>query len=315
MKSWTLACTVAAALSGCGNPAPPAMQGYVEGEYVRIAAPFSGTLVALDAQRGSQVSAGSPLFALESENEDSARREAGERVKRAQAQAEDLRKGRRPTEITAARAQLAQAQVASSLSERDYARQLDLVSKGFVSQSRADEARAARDRDRGKLAEINAELQTVLAGTRPDEIRAAEAEAAAARESFKQADWRLRQRSVAATVGGTVTDTLFVRGEWVPAGSPVVTVLPPGNVKVRFFVPEPRLGALKLGQKVSIACDACGTGLEAVVAFISPQAEFTPPVIYSKDNRAKMVFLVEARPAAEHAARLHPGQPVDVTLP
>ncbi|MEO5676982.1 MAG: HlyD family efflux transporter periplasmic adaptor subunit [Usitatibacter sp.] len=317
MKTRALAGSIAAALAlaGCGNPAPPALQGYIEGEYVRIAAPFAGTLVALDAQRGSQVSAGSPLFALESENEDSARREAEERVKRAQAHAENLRKGRRPTEITAARAQLTQAQAAAGLSERDYARQQDLVSKGFVSQSRADEAGAARDRDRGKLAEINAELQTVLAGTRPDEIRAAEAEVAAARESLKQADWRLRQKSVAATVGGTVTDTLFVRGEWVPAGAPVVAMLPPGNVKVRFFVPEPRLGALKVGQKVALACDACGPGLEATVAYIASQAEFTPPVIYSKDNRAKMVFLVEARPAAEQAARLHPGQPVDVTLP
>ena len=315
MRHATLLLPIAIVLAGCGNSAPPALQGYIEGEYVRIAAPFAGTLVALDAQRGSQVSAGSPLFALESENEDSARREAEERVKRAQAQSEDLRKGRRPTEITAARAQLTQAQAAAGLSERDYARQQDLVSKGFVSQSRADEARAARDRDRGKLAEINAELQTVLAGTRPDEIRAAEAEVAAARESLKQADWRLRQKSVAATVGGTVTDTLFVRGEWVPAGAPVVAMLPPGNVKVRFFVPEPRLGALKVGQKVALACDACGPGLEATVAYISSQAEFTPPVIYSKDNRAKMVFLVEARPAAEQAARLHPGQPVDVTLP
>ncbi len=316
MKTTRFAGTIAAVLTltGCGNPAPPGLQGYVEGEYVRIAAPFAGTLVALDAQRGSQVAAGSALFALESENEDSGRREAEERVKRAQAQAENLRKGRRPSEITAARAQLGQAQVASSLSERDYARQLDLVAKGFVSQSRADEARAARDRDRGKVAEIAAELQTVLAGSRPDEIRAAEAETAAARESLKQADWRLRQKTVASTVAGTVTDTLYVRGEWVPAGSPVVVVLPPGNVKVRFFVPEPRLGALKVGQKVSIACDGCGAGIEAAIAFISPQAEFTPPVIYSKDSRAKMVFMVEARPAPELAVRLHPGQPVDVTL-
>ena len=154
MNARTRACSIAAVLTltGCGSPAPPALQGYVEGEYVRIAAPFAGTLVALDAERGSKVSVGSPLFALESENEDSARREAEERVKRAQARAEDLRKGRRPTEIAASRAQLAQAQAASSMSERDYARQQDLVAKGFVSQSRADEARAARDRDRGKLA-------------------------------------------------------------------------------------------------------------------------------------------------------------------
>jgi HlyD family secretion protein len=116
-------------------------------------------------------------------------------------------------------------------------------------------------------------------------------------------------------VAGVVTDTLFVKGEWVPAGSPVVAILPPANVKVRFFVPEPKLGAVKVGQKVSVACDACGNPLEATVSFVAPQAEFTPPVIYSKDSRAKLVFLVEARPDPADAARLHPGQPVDVTLP
>jgi len=314
MKRLKLAAAALLALAGCADSTPPALQGYVEGEFVRIAAPFAGTLVRLDAQRGQLVAAGAPLFALEAENEDAARREAEERVKRAQAQVDDLRRGRRPTEIQASSAQLAQVQVVASLSEKEYARQTDLVAKGFVSQQRADEAKAARDRDRGKVAELTAELATARSGARPDEIRAAQAEAAAARESLAQADWRLRQKSVAATVAGRITDTLFVRGEWVPAGSPVVTVLPPANVKVRFFVPEPRLGAVKVGQKVALACDGCDAGLEATIAWISPQAEFTPPVIYSKDNRSKMVFLVEAKPAAAQAARLHPGQPVDVRL-
>lgn len=311
------ACIVAfvALAAGCGNKEPAVLQGYVEGDYVRVAAPFAGTLVKLDAVRGATVEVGAPLFALEAESEDAARREANERVRRAQAQAEDLRKGKRPTEIESSRAQLAQAQVTASLSDKELARQLDLVAKGFVSQQRADEARAARDRDRNRVAELQADLDTARSGSRPDEIRAAEAEAAAAREALAQADWRLRQKTVAATVAGTVTDTLFVRGEWVPAGAPVVALLPPGNVKVRFFVPEPRLGAIKVGQRVALACDGCSAGLGATIAFIAPQAEYTPPVIYSKDSRAKLVFLVEARPAAEDAVRLHPGQPVDVTLP
>jgi HlyD family secretion protein len=307
-------CLAALALAACGDSAPPPWQGYVEGEYVRIAAPFGGTLVKLDVERGRRVEAGAPLFALEAESEQAARREAEERLRRAQAQADDLRKGRRPTEIESVRAQLAQAQVVANLSEKEYARQLDLVSRGFVSQQRADEARAARDRDRNKVAELQADLATARSGARPDELRAAEAEAAAAREALAQADWKLRQKTVAATVSGTVTDTLFVRGEWVPAGAPVVAVLPPGNVKVRFFVPEPRLGAIKLGQKVTLACDGCGAAVDADIAFIATQAEFTPPVIYSKDSRAKLVFLVEARPSPADALKLHPGQPVDVSL-
>ena len=305
---------LAFAVAACGNSTPPTLQGYVEGEYVRVAAPFAGTLVRLDAQRGQEVRAEAPLFALEAGNEAAGRREAEERVKRAQAHVDDLRKGLRATEIDAVRAQLAQAEVVAELSAKEHARQLDLVSKGFVSRQRADEAKAARDRDRGRVAELRARLATARSGARPDEIRASEAEARAAREALAQSEWKLRQKSVSATVAGTVADTQFVRGEWVPAGAPVVTLLPPENRKVRFFVPEPQLGAVKPGQRVAIACSGCAPDLSATVTFISPQAEFTPPVLYSKDNRAKLVFMVEARPDAAQAAGLHPGQPVDVRL-
>jgi len=315
MKRHLIPLAAAALLAACGDKEPPTLQGYVEGEYVRVAAPFAGTLVSLDAQRGTQVQPGAPLFALEAESEDAAKREAQERLRKALAQVEDLKKGKRPTEIASVNAQLSQAEVAARLSEREWQRQLDLVSKGFVSQSRADEAKAARDSDRKKVEQMQNDLGTAQAGSRPDEIRAAEAEAAAARETLAQADWKLRQKSVTATVAGTVSDTLFTRGEFVPAGSPVVSILPATNVKVRFFVPETKLGGIKVGQKVTLACDGCGNPIDAAVSFIAPQAEFTPPVIYSKDNRAKLVFLVEAKPAAQDATRLHPGQPVDVKLP
>jgi len=314
MKNAIGMAALAALLCGCGTKEAPTLQGYVEGEFVRVAAPFAGTLVKLDAQRGRAVQAGAALFALEAENENAARREAQERLRRAEAQVEDLRKGRRASEIEASRAQLAQAEAASLYSQKELARQEDLVAKGFVSRQRLDEAKAARDRDRSRVAELQADLNTARSGSRPDEIRAAQAEAQAAKAALEQADWRLRQRSVAATVSGTVIDTLFVQGEWVPAGAPVVTLLPPGNVKVRFFIPETKLGAVKLGQSVDLACDGCGAPVAAEITFVAPQAEFTPPVIYSKDNRSKLVFLVEARPAAADASKLHPGQPVDVTL-
>jgi HlyD family secretion protein len=305
---------LAVTLAACRGEPPETLQGYVEGEYVRIAAPFAGTLVRLEVQRGQQVAEGAPLFALEAESEQAGRREAEERMKRAAAQVEDLRKGLRPTEIEAVRAQLAQAEVVAGLAEKELARQTDLVARGFVSQQRADEARAARDRDRNRVAELRAQLATARAGSRPDEIRAAEAETAAARAALAQADWRVRQKSVASTVAGLVNDTLFTRGEWVPAGAPVVSVLPPENVKVRFYVPEPRLAAVKIGQQVQVSCDGCPAGIAANVSFVASQAEFTPPVIYSRENRARLVFLVEARLAAG-GPRLHPGQPVEVRLP
>jgi len=306
---------LAAALAACGKSDPPSLQGYIEGEYVRVAAPFAGTLLELQTARGNQVEAGTPLFVLEQENEDAARREAAENVRKAEAQAENLRKGPRATELETSRAQLAQARTTAGNSEREWKRQLDLVSKGFVSQSVADAAKTTRDRDHDKVVELESALATLESGSRPDEIRAAEAEAAAAKQSLAQADWKLKQKTVASTVAGVVNDTLFVRGDWVPAGAPVVSVLPPANVKARFFVPETELGRVKVGQAVKLACDGCGAPVDAKVSFIAPQAEFTPPVIYSRDSRAKLVFLVEARPAPADAAKLHPGQPVDVTLP
>lgn len=305
---------IALAAAACGAPQEAVLQGYAEGEFVRIGAPFAGTLVSLDVHRGERVEAGVPLFALEAENEAAVRREAGERLAQAQARLDNLRKARRPTEIDAVRAQLAQAKAAASLSIADFKREEELVSKGFLSRQRLDEARTAVARDRARVDELEAQLATAQLAARPDEIRAAQADASAALAAVEQADWRLKQKSAVATVSGVVTDTLFVRGEWVGAGQPVVTLLPPGNIKARFHVEEPRLGAVKVGQAVELRCDGCSEPIPARVTWISPQAEFTPPVIYSKDSRARLVYLVEARPPPAHAERLKPGQPLDVVL-
>jgi HlyD family secretion protein len=314
MKRIAIALAFPLALAACGKPDPGVLQGYVEGEFVRVAAPFPGMLVSLDVRRGAQVAAGAALFTLESERENAARNEAQERMRKAQATVDDLRKGKRPTEVDAVRAQLAQAEATASFSDKEYQRALGLVEKGFISPNKLDETRTARDRDRNRVVELANELATARLGARPDEIRAAEAEAAAARASLAQAAWSLKQKSVMAPVAGAVSDTLFAQGDYVAAGTPVVSLLPPANVKIRFFVPETRLAAVRVGQKVAVACDGCAS-TTAAITFIAPQAEFTPPVIYSKENRAKLVFLVEAKPSPEDAAKLHPGQPVDVTLP
>ena len=304
---------VAAALGACDHTVEGVVQGYAEGEYVRIAAPFAGNLQSLQVTRGSQVNAGAPLFALEQLNEEAARREAAERVRNAEAQTADLRKSRRPSEIEAVRAQLAQARASLKLSTVNLARQEQLVASNFVSKSAVDDARAAVERDRARAGELEAQVATAQLAGRQDEIRAAEANAEAARAALAQADWKLAQKSVKAPVAGLVNDTNYVAGEWVPAGSPVVSLLPPQNIKIRFFVAEPMLGAVKLGQPVNVRCDGCAAPLAAQVTFISPQAEYTPPVIYSRETRAKLVYLIEARTAPEDAVKLHPGQPVEVT--
>ncbi|MGE5027604.1 MAG: HlyD family secretion protein [Betaproteobacteria bacterium] len=304
----------ATALAGCSHEASPLFQGYAEGELVRVAAPYAGSLTTLAVQRGAQVGAGTPLFTLEQDNEKAARAEAAENLKRAEAQLENLKKGKRPPELEAIVAQREQARAALKLSEADFARDDQLAKAGFISSQKLDADRASLKRDRERLNELEAQLVTAKLAARVDEIRAAEAAVAAARATLARADWSLAQKSVVAPVAGLVQDTLYVQGEWVPAGSPVVSLLPPQNIKVRFFVPEARIGSLKTGQAVRMTCDGCNAPIPGAISYISPQAEYTPPVIYSRENRNKLVFLVEARPAPADAAKLHPGQPVDVRL-
>jgi HlyD family secretion protein len=209
---------------------------------------------------------------------------------------------------------LTQAEAQLRLSEAQLKRQERLVASRFTSRETLDEARAARDQDRARIVELKAQLATARLAAREDEIRAAEAEVAAAKAALAQAEWRVDQRSVRSSVEGQVTDTLYVRGEWVPAGSPVVELLPPANIKLRFFVPEPELGAIRLQQPVSVTCDGCPAPIPARITFIAPEAEYTPPVIYSRESREKLVFLVEAHSSPEDAVKLHPGQPVEVRL-
>lgn len=305
-----LTCTVTA----CQPQGERPLQGYVEGEYVRVAAPFAGALQQLAVSRGGQVAVGAPLFSLESENEVAARRQAERQLRSAEARLANLLTGKRPPEVATVAEQLKQALAARELSAANLQRQESLAKSGFISGAALDDARMQLKRDDAAVAQFQASVATAKLPGRPDEIRVAEADAAAAREALAQADWRLAQRTIAAPAAGRVNDTYYVIGDWVPAGNPVVNLLPAGNVKIRFFAPEPIIGRLKPGQSLTFACDGCGAPMPATITFISDRAEFTPPVLYSKENRAKLVYLIEARPAAEVAVRLNPGQPVDVTI-
>lgn len=314
MKPTLMVLAMASLLAAC-QPAPTnSFPGYAEGEFVRLAAPFAGSLTTLNVKRGDQVAANAPLFALEQENERAARDEAVARLTRAEAQWGNLRTGRRPDEIAAIRAQLDQAEAAQKLSAADLARTAALVKSGFLSPTRLDEARTGAERDRARVAELNAQIRVAQLAGRPAELAASAADIKAAGELLAQAEWKLAQKSQRAPMAAMVVDTLYNRGEWVQAGAPVISLLPPENIKLRFFIPQQQLGQVKVGQAVQVSCDGCAAPIAANISFISPQAEYTAPLIYSKENRATLVFLVEARPAPADAVKLHPGQPVEVKL-
>jgi HlyD family secretion protein len=299
-------------LAACSAPPAPGWSGYVEGEYVYIAAPLGGSLETLAVRRGQAVKRGAPLFALESESERAAREEAAARLAAAQAQASDADKGRRPDEVAVTQAQFAQARAEAELAAAEYARQRALMAQGFISQSRLDDARTAMEQARQRTAEMTAALRVANLPAREDQRRAAQAGAQAAQQELRQSEWRTQQKQQRAPADAIVADTYFRAGEWVPAGQPVVALLPPGQTKARFFVPEAQLASVAIGQAVAIHCDGCGAPIPARIDFIATQAEYTPPVIYSNSQRSRLVFMVEARPDAKDGARLKPGQPVDV---
>jgi HlyD family secretion protein len=296
----------------CSETGTNTFQGYVEGEFVYVASPLGGQLEVLSVRRGQTVKVDDPLFQLDKDSETAAVHESLERLRQMQNRLADLQKGKRPSEIAALEARLQEAAAARELSEETLKRREKLHGEGSISQEELDRARTAEERDASRVREVKADLETARLGGRTDEIKAIRAEVQAAAARVEQARWNLDQKFQAAPRQGLVFDTLFRVGEWVPAGRPVVVLLPPENIKVRFFVPEKVVGSLAVGEQVLVSFDSSGPPTAATISFISPEAEYTPPVIYSSQSRAKLVFMVEARPEPGAADRLHPGQPVDV---
>jgi HlyD family secretion protein len=310
----SLACAALATLAACSSPDHDAYQGYVEGEFVYLASSQGGRLDKLGVQRGQEVAAKTALFALEAANETAAVQQSAQQLAAAEATLADIRVGKRPQEVDVTRAQLAQAEVSAANAAQQLVRDEAQQRAGGISLSQLDQSRTQSLTAAAQVRQLRAQLAVDTLPSREAQIRAQVAQVDAARASLAQAQWKLDQKSVTTAQAGKVYDTLYREGEWVASGSPVVRLLPPGNVKVRFFVPEALIGAVKTGQQVSIICDGCGEAISAQVSYIATEAEYTPPIIYSNENRSKLVFMIEAHPAVADASRLRPGQPVEVRL-
>ncbi|BET10620.1 HlyD family secretion protein [Pandoraea sputorum] len=302
-----------ALLAGCGNRGPEPWQGYVEGEFVYVASSQAGTLQSLAVTRGQEVKAGDVLFDLESTFERAAQAHARETLASAEAQLRDLGTGKRPDEIDVLKAQLTQAIAARDKARSQFDRDQAQYAAGGISREQLEASRADARTTDARVQELQASLAVARLPGREAQRQSQAAQVDVARASLAQADWQLSQKHAVASAAGRVYDTMYRVGEWVAAGSPVVRLLPPANIKVRFFVAEAALGELRAGQTVHIACDGCGAGVDARVTYVANQAEYTPPVIYSNDTRDKLVYMIEAHPAAADAIKLNPGQPVQVT--
>lgn len=296
-----------------GEPTGPRpFLGYVEADSIFVAPKAGGRLVSLRAEEGESVQAGDELFALDSETETAAVASAEARLAQAKAELAGLKVPRqRPPEIAALEAKREQALASAELSKAELERQQRLYEERTAPEARLDQARTAYRRDIAGVTEVARQIEAANLPGRDEEIAAAEANVEASRAALDQARSALADRSVAVPEGGRVLDLLYRIGEMVPAGQPVAEILPPANLLVRFYVPEAELAHLGQGDRVAISCDGCPPDLSGRISFVASEAEFTPPVIFSREERSKLVFRLEAKPD-DGAEALKPGLPVEV---
>ncbi|WP_299861700.1 HlyD family efflux transporter periplasmic adaptor subunit [uncultured Hoeflea sp.] len=313
MSSFLCAIPVISTLfSMCGAPGPLAV-GYIEGEYVLVAPIETAQIAELSVKRGDRVEADQPLGRLERRDAEIAVAQATAGLAQAEGQLANLQEGRRPEEIASIAASLDSATAQAEEAERVLARQTDLLARGISTRAAFDAASTAVELARAKMAELEANLAVARLPARANEIKAAEAAVEQAQATLESAEWRLAKRTLSIPRSGVVSDIIRNTGEVAGPQAPVLSVLPDGAVKLRVYVPETALSQLAIGARLLVRCDGCDDGLSATISYVSTDPEFTPPVIYSLENRQKLVYLVEARPD-NGAWALMPGQIIDVVL-
>ncbi len=300
----------------CGAPAATGVHanGYIEGEYVMMGPRESGRISTLKVEEGQMVKAGDLLFTIDPVPVQREVDQAKARLEQAQAQLADLTTGEREQEIAVREAAVAAEHATLAEAEQNLLRQQDLFDRRVVSKSALDAAVARRDTAKARVEQAQKSVEVAKMPARNETIEAARRNVAAAQAALEQAQWRLGELAVNAPADAVVDRIIRRPGEMAAPDQPVVSLLPPKNRKVRFFVPEPQRALFKPGTEVKVSCDGCPADLTATVTRLATEAEFTPPVIYSVDRRQKLVYAVEARPDGTQGLALTPGQPVDVSL-
>lgn len=303
---------IAASLSLTACDTGPANQtiGYVEADWHYVAASGSGWIVDLGVAEGDRVAAGDVLFSLDDQAEAASRAEANARAVQAAADAANISTGARQEELQALRARLAEAQARLTRAEADFVRVMPLVEEGLEGRGRGDALIAERNGARASVEALRKDIRVAELAARPEAREAATAATEGASAALERADYQLEQRTTRARTDGRVETILLDRGEYATPGAPVLALLPDDALKVRFFVPQARLPEIALGGLVSVASDGTDRAVDAVISYIATEAEFTPPVIFSRNERQKFVFLVEATLPPDTSLR--PGLPVDV---
>ncbi|HET8729135.1 MAG TPA: HlyD family efflux transporter periplasmic adaptor subunit [Alphaproteobacteria bacterium] len=305
-----LAGLVAIVVPGFGATPAPSWNGYVEADYVYVSPVSGGTIASIPVREGQTVAAGGLLFTLEETQQVAALRGAEARVAAAKANLDNLMTGSRSAEIDVLRAALQKAVSDLGLAQTTASRTQDLFARGVATKAQLDQASAALKAAEAAVEQDRAQLKVAELPARDAQQAAAEANLGAAQADADAARAALADRTVAAPVAGRIERVYFDLGEMAAAGTPVVAILPADALKVKFYLPEADRDSFRLGDPVAVTCDGCPAGLTAQLSWFASDPEFTPPVIYSRDERQRLTFLAEA--TLSPGSALHPGQPVTV---
>jgi HlyD family secretion protein len=293
-----------------GSTAPQYL-GYVEGETTLVAPPIAGRLMARPIERGDRVKKGDRLYVIDTNQAETEVARAGAMLAEFQARHANLLTGKRSEEQDVVRAQRRQLEASLTLAEQDLKRQTDLTAKNYASRQSYDQAVAQVAELRARAASLAAKERAGDLAARDSEITAAAALIEQSQANLARARSRLTDLMPVAPDDALIENTFFNVGEWVPLGSPVVSLLPDFRVKLRFFLPQSDVVKARVGARLRFTCDGCPRDLAATISFVSSRAEYTPPVIYSQSARAHLVFMIEARPESTQVL-LHPGLPIVV---
>ena len=298
---------VALIIPGFGTPEPPRWNGYVEADYVYAAPMSAGQIATFGVREGDVVGAGDVLFTLGHGQQQALLDSALAGVAVAEANLANLTTGSRQDEIDVIRASLSKAQSDLSLARDNSARSGKLFAEGIVTQAQLDQARATLASAEAAVRQLQAQLKVAELPARDAQRLAAEANVAMARAAVEKAQSDLSDRTVLAPAAGRIERLYFDAGEIASAGTPVLSILREGALKVKFYLPQAVRQQFAIGDRVAISCDGCPAGLTATLSHFASEPQFTPPVIYSRDERQRLSFLAEA---TLDAGTLHPGQPV-----
>jgi HlyD family secretion protein len=290
-----------------GAAAPSGYNGYLEADYVYLAPLSAGRIVELDVAEGSAVTAGQVLARLDDQAQRAALQGAEAAVAQAKANLDNLATGSREAEVAVIRASLKKAQADRDLAAATLERTLNLAGQGQVSAARVDQDRAAAAASAAQVEQLAAQLSVAQLPARDAQRGAAEAALAVAEAQAESARIALADRVLEAPISGVLDRSFYQVGEVAASGAPVLALFDPAKVKAIFFVPEAARAGIVPGVKLSVACDGCAGAL-AMVSRVASEPQYTPPILYSRDERGRLVFRVEA--VVEGATDLQPGQPV-----